>query len=94
MITVEDCRRKAAEGLDKAQVAADPKTIASMQRASDAWTALARQIEEAALRRPQFRAHLRRPVDLAKSYASENVQIGDVLRGRLRLSDDAENSSE
>jgi hypothetical protein len=93
MITVEDCRRKAAEGLDKAQTAADPKTIASMQRASDAWAALARQIEEAALRRPQFRTPPRRPVDLAKNYASDSVQIADVLRGRLHLADDAEDSS-
>ena len=95
MITVEDCRRKAAEGLNEAQAAADPKTIASMQRASDAWTALARQIEEAALRRPQFRAAAERPADLAKpphSYNVDSVQIGDVLRERLSLSDDAEDT--
>ena len=52
-----------------------------------------RQIEEAALRRPQFRTPPRRPVDLAKNYASDSVQIADVLRGRLHLADDAEDSS-
>src|SRR5271154_1003052 len=97
MITIEDCRRKAAEGLHKAQAANDPKTIANMQRASDAWTALARQIEEAALCRPQFGTSARRPADLAKpphSHTSDSVQIGDVLRERLRLSDDAEDAFE
>jgi hypothetical protein len=91
MITVEDCRRKAAEGLGKAQAASDPKTIATLQRASDAWTALARHIEEAALRRPRSPAPVRRPADLAKppdSYSVDSVQIGNVLRERLRLSDD------
>ena len=93
MITVEDCRRKAAEGLGKAQAASDPKTIAALQRASDAWTALARHIEGAVLRRPQSPTPgVRRPADLAKppdSYSVDSVQIGDVLRGRLRLGDDA-----
>ena len=92
MITVEDCRRKAAEGLAEAQAASDPKAIATFQRASEAWAALARHVEEAALRRPQSRVPVRRPADLAKrrdSHSVDSVQIGDVLRGRLRLSDDA-----
>ena len=92
MITVEDCRRKTAEGLGKAQAASDPKTIAALQRASDAWTALAGHIEGAGLRRPQSPAPVRRPTDLAKSpdsYSVDSVQIGDVLRERLRLGDDA-----
>jgi hypothetical protein len=92
MITVEDCRRKATEGLGKAQVASDPKTIATLRRASNAWTALARHMEETTLRQYSL-VPVRRPADLAKppnSYSVDNVQIGDVLRERLSLSDDAD----
>jgi hypothetical protein len=92
MITVEDCRRKATEGLGKAQAASDPRTIATLQRASDAWTALAQHIEEAALRQHPY-VPVRRPADLAKppdSHSANRVLIGDVLRERLRLSDDAD----
>jgi hypothetical protein len=92
MMTVEDCRRKAAQWLGKAQLASDPKTSASMRRASEAWTALAQQIERAAFRRPQFPAPMRRPADLAKPrniYDVDTVQAGDVLRSRLHLSDKA-----
>jgi hypothetical protein len=92
MITIDDCRRKAAEGLAESQAASDPKTIATLQRVSSAWTALARHIEEAALRRPQSRVPVRRPADLAKrpnGYSVDSMQIGDVLRERLRLGDNA-----
>jgi hypothetical protein len=92
MITVEDCRRKATEWLGKAQTASDPKTIATLQRASDAWTALARHIEEVALRQHSH-VPVRRPADLARpldSYSADRVLIGDVLRERLRLSYDAD----
>ena len=92
MITVEDCRRKATEGLGKAQAASDPKTIATLRRASDAWTALAQRIEEADLRQHSH-VPVRRPADLAKpadNQSVDSVQIGDVLRERLRLSDDAD----
>lgn len=88
MMTVEDCRRKAAQWLGKAQLASDPKTSASMRRASDAWTALAQQIERAAFRRPQFPAPMRRPADLAKPrtiYHIDSVHVGDLLRERLHL---------
>jgi hypothetical protein len=92
MITVEDCRRKATEGLDKAQAASDPKTIATLRRASNAWEALAQRIEEADLRQHSHDL-VRRPADLAKlpdNPSFDSVQIGDVLRERLRLSDDAD----
>ncbi len=78
--------------LGKAQAASDPRTIATLQRASNAWTALARHIDEAALRQ-HSRVPIRRPADLAKapdSYSVDSVQIGDVLRKRLRLNDDAD----
>ena len=92
MITVEDCRRKATEGLDKAQAASDPKTIATLRRASNAWEALAQRIEEADLRQHSHDL-VRRPADPAKppdNQSVDSVQIGDVLRERLRLSDDAD----
>src|SRR5580704_5541722 len=82
MITVEDCRRKATEGLDKAQATSDPKTIATLRRASNAWAALAQRIEEADLRQHSHDL-VRRPADLAKppdNQSVDSVQIGDVLR--------------
>jgi hypothetical protein len=90
MITVEECRRKAAQWLGKAQSASDPKTSASMRRASDAWTTLAQQIEQATV--PLTPAPVRRPADVAKPrniYSIDTVEVGDVLRGRLHLSDEA-----
>ncbi len=92
MMTVEDCRRKAAQWLDKAQSASDPTTIASMRRAADAWTRQGAQIEEANLRRPRSRDPMKRPVDLAKTqsaYPRNPVHVGDILRERLHLSDEA-----
>lgn len=95
MITAEACHRKAAEWLFKAQGTSDPETIAGIKRASDAWTELARQIEQAELRRPQAGAPIRRPADLAASLSasrSESIGVADILRSRLRLGDDADDS--
>ena len=77
MITGEDCRRKAAHWLERAQAASDPKTSSSMRRASDAWTALAQQVERRSLRLPRSFAPAERPPHL------------DMLRERLHLSDDS-----
>ena len=91
MITVEDCRRKAAQWLDKAQSTADPKTIASMRRASDAWMTLAEQMEHATLRQPRGTAHMKRPAGLAQArsaYPRDPAHVGDVLRERLQLGED------
>jgi hypothetical protein len=95
MITAEDCHRKAAEWLGQARGTSDPETIAGIKRASDAWTALARQIEEAEFRRPRARPPIKRPGDLAKSLNpshGDGVKVADLLRERLRLSDDAEDA--
>lgn len=92
MITVEECRRKAAQWLGQAQSASDPKTSASMRRASDAWITLAQQIEQATFRRPLTPAPVRRLADVAKPrsiYHIDTMEVGDVLRGRLHLSDEA-----
>jgi hypothetical protein len=91
MLTVEDCRRKAAQWLDKAQSASDPKTIASMRRAADAWTRQAEQIEEANLRRSRPPVPMKRPADLSEPrppYPRDTLHVGDVLRERLHLSDE------
>ena len=90
MITAEECRRKAAQWLGNARSASDPKTSANMRRASDAWTALAQQIEQKA---PLTSDAVRQPADIAKPrniYSIDTVEVGDVLRGRLHLSDDAQ----
>ena len=96
MLTVEDCRRKAAQWLDKAQSTSDPHTIASMRRAADAWTRQAEQIEGANLRQPRSPGPMRRPADLAQArsdYPRDPVHVGDVLRGRLHLGDDGPDNS-
>ena len=96
MMTVEDCRRKAAQWLERAQSTSDPKTIASMRRAADAWTRQAEQIEEADLRRLRSLDPIKRPVDLAKprnAYPLDPAHVGDVLRGRLHLSNDTPDDS-
>jgi len=86
MMTAEDCRRMAARWLSKTEGAADPKTIANMRRASDAWAALAQQIEQVDVSRPHPAVPVRRPADLASPRNS--VKVGDVLRERLRLSNE------
>jgi hypothetical protein len=96
MITEEDCRRKAAEWLSKAQSASDAKTSANMRRASDAWATLARQIEHSALFRLQSANPVMRPVDLAKSrniYPIDKAHTGDILRERLHLNDESSDES-
>lgn len=88
MMTVEDCRRKAAQWLDQAQSASDPKTIASMRRAAEAWNRLSEQIEETNLRRPHSSGPMSQPGDSAgvrTAYPRDTVEVGDVLRERLQL---------
>jgi hypothetical protein len=92
MLTVGDCRRKAAQWLDRVQSTSDPRTIASMRRAADAWTRQAEQIEGANLRRPRSPAPMKRPADLSQprnAFPRDPVHVGDDLRGRLHLSDEA-----
>jgi len=84
MTTAEDCRRKAEQWINAALTASDPNTGASMRRVSELWTALADQIE----RTPS--SAVKRPADLAKHLSNRragSVQIGDVLRERLRIGD-------
>jgi hypothetical protein len=89
MITADDFRKKAAEWLGKAEAASDPNTSASMRRVSDAWTALAQQSERAAFPLPRSAAPKSRDSHI------DSVQIANVLRDRLHLSDDRlEDSSE
>jgi hypothetical protein len=94
MITGEDCRRKAAHWLERAQAASDPKTSSSMRRASDAWTALAQQVERPSLRLPQSIPRAGRPADLVRSRNNiGSLHVADILRDRLRLTDEASDLS-
>ena len=88
MTTAEACQRKAEQWLHAAQAAADPKTSASMRRVSDLWVALARQIDNTASTAAHFDSLANRPADLAGRSAFRRVnlvEVGDVLRHRLRL---------
>ena len=90
MLTAENCRGKAAEFLGAAEAATDPKASASLRRLSDAWNALALQIEKDPYSRRHSPAAVRRPADLAeprKTGNTDTVNVADVLRGRLQLSD-------
>jgi len=94
MITAEDCRRKAAHWLERAQAASDPKTGSSMRRASDAWTALAQQVERPSLRLPQSIPLAGRPADLVRSPNNiGSLHVADILRERLRLTVEASDLS-
>jgi phosphohistidine phosphatase SixA len=96
MLTVEDCRRKAAQWLDKAQNASDPKTSASMRRAAETWTSLAQQMEEANLRGLRSTNPIERPADLGRRRNishHDTVHVGDFLRDRLHLSDESPDES-
>jgi len=85
MMTAED-RRKAAEHLQASQEASDPNTSLSLRRLSDAWATLAGQIEKD--------PHTVRQRKLKQSQQTEphkantdTVQVADILRERLQLSD-------
>ena len=89
-LTVEDCRRKAAELLGAAEAATHPKTSASLRRTAELWTALALQIEQDPYSRRHPPAAVRRPADLAarpKIGNTDTANVADVLRERLQLSD-------
>jgi len=90
MLTAENCRSKAAELLGAAEAATDPKTSASLRRTAELWTALALQIEQDPYSRRHPPAAVRRPADLAeprKTGNTDTVNVADVLRERLQLSD-------
>jgi hypothetical protein len=90
MMTVEDCRRRAAEHLQAAQEASDPNTSQSLRRLSDQWTRLAQQIEQDASRPRHSPPPVKRPADLTelrKTSNTDSAQVADILRERLQLSD-------
>ena len=90
MLTAENCRSKAAELLGAAEAATHPKTSASLRRTAELWTALALQIEQDPYSRRHPPAAVRRPADLAeprKTGNTDTVNVADVLRERLQLSD-------
>jgi hypothetical protein len=88
MLTAENCRGKAAELLGAAEAATDLKTSASLRRLSDAWATLALQIEKDLHTVRQQNAALRQSQQTEPPKAStDTVNVADVLRERLQLSD-------
>lgn len=88
MITPEDCRRKAAEHLQTSQEASDPKTGQTLRRLSDAWTTLAGQIEKDHYTVRQGNTALKQSQQPELHQANTDaVQVADILRERLQLSD-------
>ncbi len=85
MTRAEACRRKAKQWLNAAETATDTNTSDRMRHVSELWIALAQQIERTPSSVGHTRSELRRPIDLAKP---KSVQVGDILRNRLRLGDD------
>ena len=80
---------------DRAQTTSDPKTIASMRRAADAWTRQAERIEEADLRRLAARDPIKRPVNSAKprnAYPLDPAHVGNVFAGAFTSATIPDNS--
>lgn len=88
MLTVEDCRKKAAQWLKAAQSASDPKTRLGLCRVAETWTRLAAQIAEHPLTLLPSPSSARRPADLlnrGELNGKSSLHVGDVLRERLNL---------
>jgi len=91
MMTAEDCRRRAAESLHAAEAATDPTTSANLRRLSDAWAALAGQIEEDPNTLRQRNAARKQSHQTEPRRAdTDTAQVADILRERLQLSDSDE----
>ena len=94
MITAENCRGKAAELLGAAGAETDPKTSASLRRTAELWTALALQIEKDPHTVRRRNADLRQSHQTGPGKANTyTVQVADILRERLQLSDSDEPKS-
>lgn len=88
MTTPEDCRRKAEQWSAAAETASDPITKASLRRVSDLWMRLACEIERPTLTNAQMK-----PRGLAGPRI-DAVQIGDILRDRLRISEEEDGTKD
>jgi hypothetical protein len=88
VLTVEDCRKKAAKWLEAAQSASDPKTRLGLSRVADLWAKLAAEIAEHPLSRlppPSPTRPLAKVLNRRDPNAQSSMRIGDVLRERLNL---------
>jgi hypothetical protein len=94
MLTAENCRSKAAELLGAAEAATDPKTSASLRRTAELWTALALQIDQDPHTVRQRNAALQRSRQPEpQENSADTVQVANILRQRLQLSDSDEPKS-
>jgi hypothetical protein len=88
MLTAEDCRRKAEEWRSGASAVFDSNTGARMHHVANLWTVLAEQIERTPSSK-QPAPQTKRPMDAVNGHRAASIQIGDVLRERLRIGNDS-----
>lgn len=96
MTTAEDCHKKAGQWLSAAKAASNAETSASMRRVSELWAKLALQIKHTNSAENRFNSSAARPVDLVGRGTFrrvETVEVADVLRQRLNLSNDADDEA-
>src|SRR3984885_15247778 len=88
MLTVEVCRRKAAEWLERVQSATDPQTRSGFERVVDGWTKLAEHVEQHPLTLRPLGSLAPQSSDPAGRQAirsESGVEVADALRERLHL---------
>jgi hypothetical protein len=91
MMTAEDCRRKAAEHLQASQEASDQNTSQSLSRLSDAWATLAGQMEKDPHTVRQRNTALKQSQQTEpRKVHTDTVDVANILRERLQLSDSEE----
>ena len=90
-MTAEDCRRKAAEHLQASQEASDQNTSQSLSRLSDAWATLAGQMEKDPHTVRQRNTALNQSQQTEpRNVHTDTVDVANILRERLQLSDSEE----
>ncbi len=90
-MTAEDCRRKAAEHLQASQEASDQNTSQSLSRLSDAWATLAGQMEKDPHTVRQRNTALKQSQQTEpRKVHTDTVDVANILRERLQLSDSEE----
>lgn len=88
MLTVEECRQRAAEWLQRAESASDVNTRASLGRAAEEWSKLADHVEKHSLplRPLGYSANQgSNPAEQPALISEAGAKIGDALRERLHL---------
>jgi len=87
MLTVEECRKRATEWLERVQSATDPQTRSGYERVADGWTKLAEHVEQHPLRSRPLGSLAPQSSDPQAIRSESGAKVADVLRERLHLSD-------